>query len=155
MFKPSEVETVQRFIIATFGSLAVHLLVFVGLVSGLSHCAVSPGSTELRARTALDAIADIVDPAYQLAMQGCVQLEDQAMTLGELDARTPAQTEAAIGAISSRCHVTRDAFDKIRSTHDQAVAYVEDGKFDQALQQLEEMREAWRLLRERVTDDHS
>jgi hypothetical protein len=118
----------------------------------LAACCAMPGArtSEVRARTSLDVLADIIDPAYGLAMQSCVDSEGVAMRAGEMDAATPAQTEAALVIISARCHQVRDSFEQIRQYHERAISLVEDGSYAAALDQLDQLRVTWRELRERM-----
>lgn len=107
-------------------------------------CAVpSLRTSELRARTALDVLADVVDPAYQLAMQGCIDALDVTMRAGETDAATPAATEAGIDAITARCDRVRAGFDKIRGYHEAAISAVEDSDFDGATTLIDKLRAEW------------
>lgn len=110
----------------------------------------SSSVTEVAARSALNIIADTVDPSYQLAVQGCKDLQDLTMREGEAGKRTAVSTETEINAISARCHKMVDAFDEIRRFHEQGVQYVEDGRFEQALTEVDKAREAWRTMRERT-----
>lgn len=105
---------------------------------------------EASARSALNIIADTVDPSYQLAMQGCADLEDQVMREGEAGKRTATSAETEIANISARCHRVADAFDEIRLFHQEAIELVNGGHYDEALTVITKAREAWRTLRERT-----
>lgn len=133
---------------------AAYALVFL-LIACCAPGLRSGSTAELRARTSLDVLADVVDPAYQMAMQGCVDRENYAMMLGEKGLATVDATESNLAIISKRCNTVRVAFESIREYHDQAVAFVEDGKFDDALDRIDAMQAAWRELRGKVTDENS
>jgi len=131
-----------------FLRLAMMLALFL-----ITCCVPGSSSTaELRARTALNALADVVDPAYDLAMLGCRDLEDRVMREGEAGQRSAVSTETTIAAISQRCHKVRSAFDELRAYHEQAVQLVMRGDYEQALAILQQTREAWQTLRERTID---
>lgn len=111
--------------------------------------------TEQKARTAVNLYAELVDPVYEVAMRGCIARE--ASIVGDdLDHRTSAelaQIEAELVKPSARCHALADAFELIRTLHTHAREHVEAGKYDDALRVVDEIRQAWRELRERTAND--
>lgn len=121
-------------------------------ISALAACFGSGAQlTEQQARTSLNVYADIIDPVYEVAMQACIDRQDQLA--GDLTTRTLAELqaiEAKVAEVSARCHRVRDSFDLIRSLHARARASLEAGQVDEALHIVEEIRQAWRELRERT-----
>lgn len=113
-------------------------------------CAGGTASADTHVRTTLNVLADVIDPAYELAMQGCILRQDQEMREGESGKQSATQTEDALAVIIARCYQVRDAFELMRARHDEARALVEAGKLEQAQKQLEEIRGAWRSLRGEV-----
>jgi hypothetical protein len=126
--------------------LRIALVFMWALPFALASCVSSSALSEASAQSALNVIADAVDPSYELAMQGCIAREEVLMSAGEAGKATPDETEAAIATTQKRCHEVEAAFEAIRNYHTQAVQYVEAGKYDEALQQIDLAREAWKAL---------
>lgn len=123
-------------------SLSVLLVLLVACCGG--------SVSEASARSAINVMTDTVDTSYALAMQGCQDLEGEAMTEGETGKRSAVDTETAIASISARCHKVRDAFEEIRAFHEQAIVFANGGQYEQALYAIQKVREAWQTLRERT-----
>jgi hypothetical protein len=100
-------------------------------------------SADARVRSALDLLAVVVDPAYQIAMQHCTSREmllaDQAET-GRLQL---AEAERQLAAIRLTCARRRRAFDVIRQGHELAAQQVEAGAVLDAERTLDQVRVAW------------
>lgn len=111
------------------------------LLAVLSGCASNGTTLETRVRTALDILADVVDPSYQLAVDGCIAREADAVR------RFEAGSDAArdeYTTIKLRCGQVRRAFDAIRDHHARAAAAVEHGKLAEAEAEIERVRGLWR-----------
>lgn len=107
--------------------------------------------TEVHARASLDVLREVVDPAYELAVQGCKDRQARVVEDGERDGGlSVAQIDTQLAAIRARCHKVRTAFDELRTYHDEASRFVEDGRIEDAEQEITKAREAWRTLAERV-----
>jgi hypothetical protein len=129
------------------------MAVLIIFVCSLPAClATRSGSAEQQARTALNLYADLIDPVYEVSMQGCV--DRQAQIVGsDLGDRTTAELDAIEAALvkpQARCKSLRESFELIRALHEHAREYVDAGKFDDALHIVDEIRQAWRELRERA-----
>jgi hypothetical protein len=113
-------------------------------------CATSSGATsaDARVRSSLDLLADIIDPAYALAMQGCRESGEIAMQKGAMGKQSQIETENEINDIFARCHRAHSAFEMIRVYHNQATSRVEAGDIKEAEELVERIRESWRSLRE-------
>jgi hypothetical protein len=125
-------------------------LMFWSLALVLLVACCSASLAETSARSAVNVIGDTVDASYALAVQGCKDLEGEAMAAGESGVRTAADTQQTIVEISTRCHKITDAFDEIRAFHEQAIALIEDGEYERALAAIQQVREAWVTLKERT-----
>lgn len=113
------------------------------LVLMLSACS---GSAELHTRTALNTLAEIVDPAYEAAVAGCVAQEAMVMASARAGEISPAEARARLDGIMGPCLRITAAFDRIRSLHEKAAGLVEAGRLEQAEQLLIELRKAWGQL---------
>lgn len=109
----------------------------------LSACT---ASAELRTRTALDTIGQVVDPAFEAAMAGCVAQEEIVMERARMGALSPGEARAQLDAIMGPCLKVSAAFERIRKLHEKAVILVETGQWKQAAAQLGELRRAWAQL---------
>ena len=122
------------------------------LALALALCATSCShetTTEARVRSALDLLADVVDPSYQFAVDACIAQERDAVRRFEAGS-DPARDEYV--AIKSRCQNVRAAFDQIRRGHARAAELVESGKVQEAEREVARVRGYWHVLYER--DDH-
>jgi hypothetical protein len=122
------------------------------LLGAVAACfGAGPQLADQQARTSLDLYADLIDPVYEVAMQSCIDRQDQLAR--DLDEHTLAelkQIEADIAIVSARCHRLRDAFDLLRTLHARAGGYLEAGKADEALELVEQIRQTWRELRRKA-----
>ena len=116
---------------------------FLILVLVLSACT---ASAELRTRTALDTLAQIVDPAYEAAMAGCVAQEAVVMAAARAGEISPVEARMRLDEIMGPCLRTSAAFERIRKLHEKAAILVETGQYKQAAAALDELRKAWALL---------
>lgn len=110
----------------------------------LSSCA--QATADARIRSALDVLADVIDPASQLAAQGCIAAQETEVSEAEAGRTTAAQAGERIQRIRVRCRALRDAFDAMRARHDQARRLVEQGALEQAAHVIDEIRAEWRQL---------
>jgi hypothetical protein len=104
-------------------------------------------TTDTRVRTALDVFAQVIDPAYSMAMDGCIAPQQVAVAQAEAGLVTVERAQATIDKVRVRCARVRDGFEQIRIHHEQAVRSVEAGKLDQADQLLEQIGADWSALR--------
>lgn len=116
---------------------------YVILALLLSACT---ASAELRTRTALDTLAEIVDPAYEAAMAGCEAQEAIVMESARAGAITPAEARTRLDEIMGPCLRISAAFERIRRLHEKAAILVETGQYKQAALLLGELRKAWAQL---------
>ncbi|HMJ10202.1 MAG TPA: hypothetical protein VK524_02295 [Polyangiaceae bacterium] len=124
-----------------------HLLRVAMVAAGIALCtACSLGSTDARVRTALDVFADVIDPAYSVAMDGCIAPQKVAVAQAEAGLVTAAQAGDVIAQVRARCDQVRESFETIRLHHDEARRFVESGELGQAEKLLEQIRADWRQL---------
>lgn len=109
----------------------------------LSACG---SQSELRTRTALDVLGQVVDPAFEAAMAGCVAQEAVVMESARAGAITPAEARARLDGIMGPCLRVGAAFERIRRLHEKARILVESGQLKQAEALLGELRKAWSQL---------
>jgi hypothetical protein len=121
----------------------VHIARIAAVILTLSACA---GTAESKTRTALDAVALSVEPAYSAAMSACVDRQQAVLEAARADMISPDVALVEFNAISQRCHRTRAAFEVVRLMHNEAADLVEAGKLAEAKQALAELLQAWRAL---------
>jgi hypothetical protein len=122
------------------------LLAFTAYTSSAVVLTACGASAEMRTRTALETLAQVVDPAYEAAMAGCTAQEAVVMERARAGALSPGEARAQLDAIMGPCLQVSAAFERIRKLHDQAAILVETGQLAQAEQALGELRKAWALL---------
>ena len=124
-----------------------HLLRVAMVAAGLSLLtACSGASADARVRTALDLLAEVVDPAFALAMDGCIAPQEVAAAQAEAGRVTAAQASAVIAKVRARCGQLRESFETIRLHRDEAQRLIEAGDLDRAEKLLEQIRADWREL---------
>lgn len=116
------------------------------VLAALLACSCAAQDVDARVRSALDVLADVIDPASELAAQGCIAAQETEVSEAEAGRTTAAQAGERIQRIRVRCRALRDAFDAMRTRHDQARRLVEQGALEQAGQVVEEIRAEWRQI---------
>lgn len=125
-------------VLGTLGPARAALLccvayVLIGvLLLGLPGCRAGHSSAEPTVRTALNVLADAINPAYRLAMVACAARDDQIVADAERKRITVAEADRLRAELGPRCRALEEAFESARNAHDQAVAYVEQGKLEEA-----------------------
>lgn len=114
----------------------------------LSACSLSARTADARVREAVDILADVIDPASELAAQGCITAQETQASEAEAGRITVTQASEAIQQIRVRCRALRAAFDAMRERHAEARQLVEDGALEQAAELVDEIRAEWRQLRD-------
>lgn len=122
------------------------LLLALALAVSTACCAAQ--TADARVRSALDLLADVIDPSYALAMQGCIARQDQIMTAGERDDLPAADVDSALHVVTVRCNRVRTAFETMRQQHDRAREIVGRGQVDEAQHAVDEIRALWSALQE-------
>ena len=121
-------------------------LVVILLIAVFAACAHKTQSTETYVRSALDVLADVIDPAYALAVDGCVEREKAELAAERSGSQKSAVTDENLRAIRGRCDQVRAAFERIRDAHTDAAERVEAGAIDDAKEKIEEARKQWATL---------
>lgn len=130
------------------------LLLYVIGLYGLALCSMlSPacalhqtGSPDDQVRTALDVLADVINPASALASEAC-HAQKEAIT-SAVEAHTlaaptgAAQLEVAI----AHCKQLEFSFNEIRNLHGEASSFIESGQLVLAQQKLADLRNTWKNL---------
>lgn len=132
----------RKLLMLSIGHLAAFCLLFS------TACAMHQpqASPELTVRTSLDVLADVIDPASQIASEACTAQKEAITSSVEAHKTPPAAGASQLEAAIERCNVLRLAFDRIRSLHSQAAGYVNSGQLTQASARLAELRQSWRGL---------
>lgn len=100
---------------------------------------------ETQVRTALDVLGEVIDPAYSLAVDGCIARQGEAVKRAEAGDPTG---RSDYRSIQAHCDAAADVFDQIRIAHHEAAVLVERGELAAAEDKLNKVRELWRGLRE-------
>ncbi len=135
----------QLMVAAVVGiGLAVALICSVGCATG---CRTTAGKTEPAVRSALDAFALVVEPAWDVHNEVCAV--QQEAVAAEVEARriTPDQGDAQNAATRERCQERTRIFQAIRAAQDQAADLVEAGRIKEAEAWLVRLQDEWRELR--------
>lgn len=93
---------------------------------------------------ALNAVANVANPSYDLAITACFEAEDVII---EREGTTFAQDVAATEAVRSACDRVFAGFDALRVAQRVARAAVDGGGEALVTQALAELQEAWTALR--------
>ena len=104
------------------------------------------GSADAKARSALNTLAVVIDPAYELAIDGCVASEQAEVNAERAGTQAPAVTSQHLGEIRARCDRVRAVFERMRTLHAEAAAAVEAGAIEHAEAKLFEVRGLWQAL---------
>lgn len=113
----------------------------VALLALLSACrSASP------AAYALNALAEVVDPAWSLAEDACIQSQHLVAARETAGLAKPAETDAALKAIRVRCDEVTSAFERIRAQHLEAGALLRNGDTARADALLRDIIAQWRAL---------
>jgi hypothetical protein len=124
--------------------MTVRLLYALAIAAALFVACVPRGTAEVRVRSALDLLADVVDPSYSFAVDSCIAQEGDAVRRAEAGSD---QAGDEYRAIKARCAVVKDTFEQIRLAHDRAREHVEAGAIDRAESELARIRSYWTALR--------
>jgi hypothetical protein len=103
-------------------------------------------SAETRTRTALDALADVVNPAWHLAEEACVARQETVAAREKAGLLKPAETDAAFVSIRQECDAVTATFEAIRAAHAEARKRVNAGDVKQAEALVDDIRAKWRAL---------
>lgn len=127
--------------------IAIALWMWLGVSSvawaGLQGCGGARTAQQDGTHTALQALADVVNPAYTAATQLCLmrqQLEVNAATAGK---QTVEQSRAKVAVIREQCDKVERVFEEIRKAHQLARQAEADGQLARANQLLSDVLEQW------------
>lgn len=133
----------------------VVFLVLVGLVLAgvavhyVSGCAPAASSGAARVQSAVTVLAEVVDPAYALAVDGCLARERVEIEADRAETQPPEVTDRNRAAIQARCNEVRGAFDTMRALLAAAEGALDEGNVTYAEERLGEVRELWAKLKGR------
>jgi hypothetical protein len=112
-------------------------------------CSAQRQTADARVRSALELLAVVVDPAYQLAMDACVSRETLLADQAEAGRLSLAEADKQLSVVRVRCARQRRAFEYIREGHDLAAHQVENGAVEDAEKTIERVRHAFQDVAER------
>jgi len=126
----------------------------------LVGCMPKAGVLEASVKSGLDMAAIAVNPSYEYAMDACAVRDTQLTDAIEEaldhpnapDATGSVTNEAAnaereLNMLRDRCERTKQAFEYIRSAHEEAIKHVEAGDLDRAELLLDQIKDSWNMLR--------
>jgi hypothetical protein len=133
-------------------SIRIALLLLVGLVlAGLGisylHGCAPASSQAVRVQSAVTVLAEVVDPAYGLAVDGCVARERFEVAAERDGGQAPEQTDKNLKSIRARCDEVTGAFRTMRGLLAGAEAALDDGNVARAQAHVDEVRELWAKLK--------
>lgn len=124
--------------------LILALIAGVCILLGQTGCTLS---AEQRARTTLNTMALVIDPASKTAHDLCaasLKLEDARVKADVYETRAEAQ--AAHDAVAEPCQKTASVFATISALYDKAVDAIEAGDIKSAQQFIAHLRAAWKQV---------
>ena len=114
----------------------------VAVVISLTSCVAS----DVRTRSALDALAEVVDPAWSLAESACMQAQMVVAARERAGLFKPLETDASLLSIRERCDIITGLFERIRAEHMEARTRLSRGDVYGANELLQGIRAHWRAL---------
>lgn len=123
----------------------LRLLLVLAVPTLCASCA--PSTADARVRGALDILADVIDPASELAAATCLAEQEASASEAEAGRITADEAATQVASTRARCDVLRVAFEAMRAAHDQARAAVERGDVAKAEAELGRIRDAWQQLK--------
>jgi hypothetical protein len=126
------------------------LLVITSLLVGC--CGYRGESKEVAVRSALDVLADVVDPASKLARSTCDAKEELELARTRAGEVKAAETQAKFEVIRKRCDKVHENIELLRAMHEEAVERFEKGDLDAAMTRVEQARAMFRDLSLEVED---
>ena len=119
-------------------------LVLMGLT--ISYMASCTPRQQDQVQSQITVLAEVIDPSYDLAINGCVAAE-QAQLVAERDGgQAPAETDKRLTQIRARCDQLRKTFDLMVAWLAEAEKALSDKDPERARARLEEVRATWRSL---------
>lgn len=100
-----------------------------------------------RIQGAVTVLAEIVDPAYQLAVDGCIARERLEVAAERDGGQAPKTTDEHLHEIRARCDEVRDTFLAMRAYLSEAEGMLDQGHVDAAEKELEKVRATWARLK--------
>lgn len=138
----------MREAVRTIALVALGLVLAALAVHYVSGCAPT-SSGAARVQSAVTVLAEVVDPAYALAVDGCLASERAEIALEQDGGQAPEVTDQRRAAIQERCDQVRAAFAMMRGLLAAAEDALDDGNVTYAEERLGEVRELWAKLKER------
>lgn len=95
---------------------------------------------------ALEMLTVAVDPAYSMAMDGCIAREDLVVAEVRAGLTTKDQAREQLVPIRARCDVAREVFERVRLSQRAAKRALDAGDARTALRELDAARSSWKAL---------
>ena len=137
----------DRWIAVAFWASAV--MIFGSYLSlNVVACGGASLSTQAaRVQGAVTVLAEIVDPAYQLAVDGCIARERLEVAAERDGGQVPQTTDQNLAQIRARCDEVVDAFLAMRGLLAGAESALNEGNVSRAEAELEKVRVMWARLK--------
>jgi hypothetical protein len=92
-------------------------------------------------------MAAVIEPAYQVAMDGCIASEDAINEADKLGFKTAYDSRVALDKVHATCEKTRGTFETIRGFYNEAKAAYEVGLIERAEVAYRELVKTWASLK--------
>lgn len=103
-----------------------------------------------RVETALAVLGDVAEPAYKLAVDGCVTAEQAVVVTAAQGILSEAEARERIAKIRAKCMATESAFGTFFDLYEKAADTLDSGKVDEAAAIVRKLRDWWVELKGRV-----
>lgn len=110
-----------------------------------SSCATTT-NPDMAIRTGLDVMAEVIGPSSKLAADGCMSAQYATLNAAKAAVVTPEKAGEQLATIRAHCVKVRAVFDALRTKHEIARTYVNEGKLAEAQQTLDDLKLLFRSL---------
>ena len=127
--------------------LLAGLLLTAAAIMWASGCGASLSTHAARVQGAVTVLAEVVDPAYELAVDGCIARERLEVAAERDGGQAPQTTDQNLAQIRARCDQVVSAFKQMRGFLAGAEAALDEGNLAEAEKSLEKVRTLWGQLK--------
>lgn len=129
------------------------VMLLLGAVFGFAailNCASASSSghvlEEVRLKSALDVLREVITPASAVASDGCLAKQRAAVADAREGTIAPDEAKARVAAIRTYCDELKALFGRMRLLHDEAATFLETGQLQETEARVRELRDAWKRL---------
>lgn len=123
------------------------LLLAAAAIMWASGCGASLSTHAARVQGAVTVLAEVIDPAYELAVDGCLARERLEVAAERDGGQAPQTTDQNLTQIRARCDQVVAAFRTMRGLLAGAEAALDKGNVNRAEAELEKVRGLWAHLK--------